>query len=224
LHGLAGNNQGFFRLPCLAPILPGHQGISLDSYQNLTDIANYVFQKIKDQEIKKPVVVGFSMGGLITLKMAKIKPRQIAKIVVWASPVLGLNERAQKILKIVELLPAWLFKTIQNPTILGKISCLLKMPVGRSDLQVASQMKKQDVLRLAAMMAKEKYDLKTPVRKLFIFGTNDSLVDQENYDFVKQNKRSEDKVVLVKNGGHFGTEADWSKTYQVVEKFIGSEN
>jgi hypothetical protein len=58
---LAGSNQGFFRLPCLAPILPGHQGVSLTGCQNLRDIADYVFEETKLQKIKKPVIVGFSL-------------------------------------------------------------------------------------------------------------------------------------------------------------------
>jgi pimeloyl-ACP methyl ester carboxylesterase len=63
LHGLTGSNQGFslanWRI--YAPILPGHQGVSLTGCQNLSDIADYVFEEIKLQKIKKPVIVGFSL-------------------------------------------------------------------------------------------------------------------------------------------------------------------
>ncbi|XOD67805.1 MAG: alpha/beta fold hydrolase [Flavobacteriales bacterium Tduv] len=99
LHGLMGGLSNFDALLNFFP-KKGYRVIvpSLPLYElpllrtNISNLSKYVIQFLKDKEIYKATLIGNSLGGHLTLDIAKKKPELVHSFVLTGSS--GLYERA----------------------------------------------------------------------------------------------------------------------------------
>ena len=105
LHGLAGAAYNFTELaPFLArrrrvliPDLPGHGGTAaLPVVEGLGDLAAHVARVAEHEGMAPAAVLGYSMGGIIALRLAAERPDAVAAVVLLASAgIVSTTRRAE---------------------------------------------------------------------------------------------------------------------------------
>jgi pimeloyl-ACP methyl ester carboxylesterase len=105
VHGLAGAAYNFTELaPCLArsrrvliPDLPGHGGTApLPVMDGLGDLADHVVRVAEHEGMAPAAVLGYSMGGVVALRLAAGRPEAAASIVLLSSAgIVSTTRRAE---------------------------------------------------------------------------------------------------------------------------------
>src|ERR1044071_6370425 len=73
------------RYRVLAPLLPGYgQSSGEDDLRDMLDVTLHTLDVMEALKLKKPVVVGHSMGGMIAAEMAAIAHTEIDKLCLLA--------------------------------------------------------------------------------------------------------------------------------------------
>jgi len=92
------------RYRVLAPLLPGYgDSTGEDDLRDMLDVTLHTLDVMEALKLKKPVVVGHSMGGMIAAEMAAIAHTEIDKLCLLAPAGLWLDE--QPIVDIFTKLP-----------------------------------------------------------------------------------------------------------------------
>src|SRR4030081_1575932 len=69
----------------VAPLLPGYgQSTGEDGLRDMLDITLHTLDVLEALKLKKPIVVGHSMGGMIAAEMAAIAHTEIARLCLLA--------------------------------------------------------------------------------------------------------------------------------------------
>ena len=77
----------------VAPLLPGYgQSTGEDELRDMLDIALHGLDVLDALRLKKPIVVGHSMGGMIAAEMAAIARTEVARLCLLAPAGLWLDE------------------------------------------------------------------------------------------------------------------------------------
>ena len=100
LHGAGGHMPDDPLLAALAskyrvvaPLLPGYgQSTGEDGLRDMLDVTLHALDVLEALELKKPIVVGHSMGGMIAAEMAAIAHTEIAKLCLLAPAGLWLDD------------------------------------------------------------------------------------------------------------------------------------
>jgi pimeloyl-ACP methyl ester carboxylesterase len=105
IHGLGGASYNFTRLaPLLArrrqvlvPDLPGHCGTEpLRSVDSVSDLAAHVARVAELERMVPTAVLGYSMGGLVALRLAVGWPRHVSALaLVAAAGIVSATRRAE---------------------------------------------------------------------------------------------------------------------------------
>ncbi|HTE38477.1 MAG TPA: alpha/beta fold hydrolase, partial [Reyranella sp.] len=100
LHGAGGHMvddpllaalAGKYRV--VAPLLPGYgQSGGEDGLRDMLDVTLHALDVLEKLELKKPIVVGHSMGGMIAAEMAAIAHTEIARLCLIAPAGLWLDD------------------------------------------------------------------------------------------------------------------------------------
>ncbi len=100
LHGAGGHMvndpllaalAGKYRV--VAPLLPGYgQSGGEDGLRDMLDVTLHTLDVLEKLELKKPIVVGHSMGGMIAAEMAAIAHTEITKLCLIAPAGLWLDD------------------------------------------------------------------------------------------------------------------------------------
>src|ERR1700730_4625223 len=78
----------------VAPLLPGYgQSTGEDGLRDMLDITLHTLDVLEALELKKPIVVGHSMGGMIAAEMAAIAHTEIAWLCLLAPAGLWLADQ-----------------------------------------------------------------------------------------------------------------------------------
>src|SRR5260370_41908046 len=96
----------------VAPLLPGYgQSTGEDGLRDMLDITLHMLDVLEALELKKPIVVGHSMGGMIAAEMAAIAHTEIARLCLLAPAGLWLDDHPNAALfaKLPYELPGLLF-------------------------------------------------------------------------------------------------------------------
>jgi pimeloyl-ACP methyl ester carboxylesterase len=100
LHGAGGLDleQGFLtaladRFHVYAPLLPGYgESEECAELRDMLDFTLHGWDVVDALGIKDPVLVGFSMGGMIAAEMAAVAPHDVSRLVLIAPAGLWLDE------------------------------------------------------------------------------------------------------------------------------------
>jgi pimeloyl-ACP methyl ester carboxylesterase len=119
LHGAGGHMVNDPLLAALAnkyhvvaPLLPGYgESRGEDELRDMLDVTLHSLDVLQALDLKKPIVVGHSMGGMIAAEMAAIAHTEIARLCLLAPAGLWLEEHpvADIFTKLPYELPALLF-------------------------------------------------------------------------------------------------------------------
>jgi pimeloyl-ACP methyl ester carboxylesterase len=119
LHGAGGHMAKDPLLAALAskyrvaaPLLPGYgRSEGEDGLRDMLDVTLHVLDVMERLKLKKPIVVGHSMGGMIAAEMAAIAHTEIEKLCLLAPAGLWLDEHpiADIFAKLPYELPSLLF-------------------------------------------------------------------------------------------------------------------
>ncbi len=100
------------RYHVVAPLLPGYgQSTGEDGLRDMLDITLHALDVLEALELKKPIVVGHSMGGMIAAEMAAIAHTEIERLCLLAPAGLWLDDHpiADIFAKLPYELPGLLF-------------------------------------------------------------------------------------------------------------------
>jgi pimeloyl-ACP methyl ester carboxylesterase len=106
VHGLAGAAYNFTDLaPLLAqrhrvlvPDLPGHGGTEpLENVESLGDLAAHVAAVAEHERMSPAAVLGYSLGGIVAIRLAAERPRSVHALVVVASAGIVSTTRRAKL-------------------------------------------------------------------------------------------------------------------------------
>jgi pimeloyl-ACP methyl ester carboxylesterase len=119
LHGAGGHMPNDPLLAALAakyrvvaPLLPGYgQSSGEDGLRDMLDVTLHALDVMEKLKLRKPIVVGHSMGGMIAAEMAAIAHTEVAKLCLVAPAGLWLDHQpvVDMFTKLPHELPALLF-------------------------------------------------------------------------------------------------------------------
>jgi pimeloyl-ACP methyl ester carboxylesterase len=80
------------RFRVAVPILPGYEDSEgADNLRTMLDVTLWAFDALDAVGLRKPILVGHSMGGMIAAEMAAVCPREVEKLVLIAPAGLWLD-------------------------------------------------------------------------------------------------------------------------------------
>ncbi|MBS0219377.1 MAG: alpha/beta hydrolase [Proteobacteria bacterium] len=123
LHGAGGHLPNDPLLAALAskyrvvaPLLPGYgRSEGEDGLRDMLDVTLHALDVMEALDLKKPIVVGHSMGGMIAAEMAAVARTEIARLCLLAPAGLWLDDRpvVDIFSKLPYELPALLFHDVE---------------------------------------------------------------------------------------------------------------
>ncbi len=123
LHGAGGHmlNDPFLaalagKYRVVAPLLPGYgRSNGEDGLRDMLDVTLHALDVMEKLDLRKPIVVGHSMGGMIAAEMASIAHTEISKLCLIAPAGLWLDEHpiVDLFTKLPYELPGLLFHDVE---------------------------------------------------------------------------------------------------------------
>jgi esterase/lipase len=119
VHGFTGTPQSMrpwgehlaaegFAVRC--PLLPGHgtrwQDCNLTSENDWTEAVGAAFDELK-KDVDRVVVAGLSMGGTLAIRLAEVRPDDVAALVLVNPSLLTLRKDAKLLPLLAKVFPGW---------------------------------------------------------------------------------------------------------------------
>ena len=217
LHGWGQNIQ--MMLPIAKPFckkhnvllidFPGHGKSEEPKYAwELDKFVDLVHELITSLKIKKPVLIGHSFGGKVSIIYAS--KYEISKLVLLSSPyTIGIKKQPLKVkvIKKVAKIPG--LKTLAN---------YFKKHMGSTDYKNATPIMRDILVKHVNTDTTENCK-KITVPTIIIWGTNDVTVSIDNaYEIEKLIKDS--AVIPYEGMDHFAYFYDKDRTVRIIESFI----
>jgi len=234
LHGLAAGKEATWNMyseltnnyRCIYIDLPGHNGIPLDSIESISDIAEYVEQLINQLNPDNLYVLGFSLGGLVALELAKLQSMQqkLKGLIVWASPVLGfkkgISKKAQLVYHIMKAAPDELFEKVCTSQHLDRLRRGIGIKLNKVEADLAANFPRAVRVKMTKMIEGWKYVHGSNVPKLYVYGSDDPIISTRNCRFIKSTGEMFCDVVELPKAGHYGAREAWDIAIEEVKKFV----
>ena len=189
--------------------LPGHGGSSEPtSPWQLTDFVEMLKEFLKELKVEKPVLIGHSFGGKISLLYAS--KYEVSKLILFGSP---FRKEIKKMSIKTKVL-----KALKKVPVLNKLEEFAKQHIGSTDYKNASPLMRQILVNHVNT------DITLDVQKinvptLIIWGTNDYTVPiNEAYELEKLIKDS--AVIPYENCTHYAYLENLGQTINVINSFI----
>ncbi len=192
----------------VAPLLPGYGGSSgEDGLRDMLDVTLHSLDVLQALELKKPIVVGHSMGGMIAAEMAAIAHTEIARLCLLAPA--GLWRDEQPVVDIFAKLPFELPALLFHDAELGA----KLLTAGGGDMNDTEFLKEFLVTRARRLGMAGKLLFPIPDRglaarlyritakTLIVWGREDALIPPVYGDFFKKAIPGA-KLVKVAGAGH----------------------
>jgi pimeloyl-ACP methyl ester carboxylesterase len=215
LHGAGGHMPNDPLLAALAtkyrisaPLLPGYgQSEGEDGLRDMLDVTLHVLDVMERLKLRKPIVVGHSMGGMIAAEMASTAHTEIEKLCLLAPAGLWLDDHpiVDIFAKLPYELPALLFHDAEA----GK-KLLTAGGADMGDMEFLKQFLVMNARRLG-MAGKLLFPIpdrglaarlhRITARTLIVWGREDVLIPPVYGDAFKK-AVSKSKLVKIAGGGH----------------------
>ena len=189
--------------------LPGHGGSSEPtSPWQLTDFVEMLKEFLKELKVEKPVLIGHSFGGKISLLYAS--KYEVSKLILFGSP---FRKEIKKMSIKTKVL-----KALKKVPVLNKLEEFAKQHICSTDYKNASPLMRQILVNHVNT------DITLDVQKinvptLIIWGTNDYTVPiNEAYELEKLIKDS--AVIPYENCTHYAYLENLGQTINVINSFI----
>ena len=190
--------------------LPGFGKSSEPTYiWKIDDYVECINKLLKELKIKKPIMIGHSFGGKITLLYASIYETE--KIVLFGSPY---TKEVQKLSTKTKIL-----KTLKKVPVLNKMEGFVKKHIGSTDYKNSTEIMRKILVETV------NYDITNNVKKisvptLLIWGTNDEAVSIE---LARQLEKLIKDCGLIEYEGctHYAYLERLDQTINILNSFIG---
>lgn len=162
---------------------------------------------IKKTEIKKPVVIGHSFGGRLTIRYAALNP--VEKIILFGSPCIRKDEKlsmSTKILKGLKKMPG-----------LNGIGEYMKKYIGSRDYKAASPIMRETLVNVVNEDL-SKYAKKIDEPTLLIWGENDTEAPVE--DAKELESIMIDAALIVLPGTHYAYLENLQQVVNILNNFL----
>lgn len=189
--------------------LPGHGESTEPSYAwQLTDFVDMLKQFFDNLNIEKPVLIGHSFGGKISLLFAS--KYEIEKLVLFGSP---FRKEIKKLSIKTKIL-----KSLKKVPILNSFEEFAKKHIGSTDYKNATPIMREILVNHVNT------DITKDVKKInastiIIWGKNDYTVSlNEAYELEKL--ISDSAVIIYENGTHYAYLENLGQTINIIDSFI----
>ena len=177
----------------------------------IQDYADMVHELVEKLQIKKPVIIGHSFGGKLSLLYASRYP--VEKLVLFGSPF------QRKIKK--ETAKMKLLKSLKKVPVLNQFEEYAKKHIGSRDYRNASPVMRQILVNHVNC------DITEDVKKIqcpaiIIWGTNDAEVPLEDA-YVLESLLPDAAVIEYAGCTHYAYLEDLGRTVRIIKNFLGSE-
>lgn len=192
--------------------LPGFgSSMEPDSVWSVFDYSDMLNSLVKKLKIKKPILIGHSFGGKVSICYAL--KYEVSKLVLLASPY--------KKSEYSNTMKAKVLKTLKKVPLLNKFENAAKNYFGSTDYKNASViMRKILVNHVNTDLSNEVKTIKCPT--LLIWGTNDSAVKYEDA-LELEHSISNCGLVTYEGCTHYAYLERLNQTINVLNSFIGSD-
>ena len=214
------------RYRVLAPLLPGYgESSGEDELRDMLDVTLHTLDVLEALKLKKPIVVGHSMGGMIAAEMAAIAHTEIEKLCLLAPAGLWLDE--QPIVDIFTKLPYELPALLFHDAELGR----RLMTAGGGDMGDPEFLKQFLVMnaRRLGMAGKLLFPIpdrglsqrlrRITARTLIVWGREDALIPPAYGEAFKK-AISKARLVKIAKAGHAVGQEKPSAVLKAVQDFF----
>ena len=230
VHGFRGNGLGLKELAtkyfptedykCYILEVPPAGGKSLTEY-TANNYAKFVADYIKKNKIKKPVLIGHSMGSIICAAVAERYPELIGDKLIFLSPISVKPAKFFAMLTpLTAILPNKIIGYISTKYMfIPKDKKLLKNTLKTTYLCGADYTTKKDVFKSAkfsSSCAIDDFNIKKDI--LFLSGEKDRLIPRQKTEAVARKYSA--KTAYVKGTGHLLNYENPKETATVIKRFL----
>ena len=230
IHGFRGNQLGLREVADNFPKksydvylldLPPTNGTTLKEYSPRL-YARFVANFIKEHELEKPILIGHSMGSIVTAAVAERYPELISDKIVFLSPI---SVRPNKLFSLASPFSA----TLPNKVV-SRVSTkylfvpkndkeLLKKTLATTNACGRAYHNKRALYASARFAANYSInDFTFEKQALFLSGDKERLVPREKTEKVAE--KFNGKTVYIKNTGHLLNYEDPKSVAKEIKKFI----
>ena len=193
--------------------LPGFGDSPIKKPMILKDYADFVYDFIKDNNIKEPIIIGHSFGGAVAAKLAILHPEIMSKLIlVGASAIRQPRQKMIFIKKTADLL-----KPLFPEKLRKFVLKLLKLD--QTDYaQIESPELKETFKNVIAEDLKP-YLSSIKLPTLVIWGEKDAVTPISEGKIIAENIPNA-KLAVIKNTGHFMFLEKPDEFVKIIKEFI----
>jgi len=210
----------------IVPEYPYHNGFNDVDIElvSIKSISDYLIPLLKHEGFDDFYAIGFSMGGLVLLDLAKglyantgLEMR-VKKMVIWASPVLG----DAGISDVSRLLSGAYMKVSDEKLLPLHNGEVLKTALVRRGIKPFHPTWVKKYLQIIKSSGIS--SLPDSILQLYVYDPADILVSNKNASYVSRLAETARQglvsLVQIKGGGHFGTKGGWEIATQHIKDFL----
>lgn len=176
---------------------------------SIYDYVECIKKLLKELKIDKPILVGHSFGGKISLLYSSMY--EVEKLILLASP---FKKEIEKLSLKTKTL-----KTLKKVPGLNKLEDFAKKHIGSTDYKNASPLMRQILVSTVNLDITENVK-KITCPTLIIWGTNDEAVDVKRA-YELENLIEDAGVVIYENCTHYAYLENLKQTINVLKNFLG---
>lgn len=233
IHGFRGNNLGLAKVTgenfpddkynVYTLDIPPAGGKTIERF-DAHHYARFIADFIRDNKLKKPIVIGHSMGSIVAAAVAERYPELISDKVIFMSPISTKPARPFKVLVPLSIvLPNKMISYITTTYLfIPKDKDLKKNTMETAIKCGADYTTRKDVLRSARFSISysiEDFDFKQ--KSCFICGEKDRLIPKSKTEKVA--KKFGGEVHYIKNAGHLINYETPKEVAKIVKDFINEK-
>ena len=200
-----------------APDLPGfgHEPL-LNNSMKLDDYILFVKNFIAEKKIKKPIIIGHSFGGRVTVKYAFLYPDEIDKLILTGVPIIRHVTFKKRLGYITAFLGGKIFMVFPE-SVQQFFRKVLYRSIGEWDYYKAGSLKEVFKNIINEDLVKYAKEIKNPV--LLIWGSDDKIVPASD---IKKLKIiiPKSKNIILQNASHKVPYLNALEFYKKIETFI----
>ena len=189
--------------------LPGHGGSSEPPFDwQVIDFVNCIKECLKELKIEKPILIGHSFGGKISLLYASMY--EVEKLILFGSP---FKKEIKKISTKTKIL-----KKLKKIPGLNKFEEFAKKHIGSTDYKNASPIMRKILVNTVNLdITEEVKKIKCPT--IIIWGTLDEAVPLEDA-YELENLIKDAAVIEYENCTHYAYLERLGQTINIINNFI----
>jgi len=230
IHGLGSNKNVMPKIfnsflndyRCIFIDLPAHNKLPHYNFDSLDDFGEYVYDFIRGIHLKNFSIIGFSFGGLVTIKVQTIlQDNKIkAKAVVWASPLRKnfLTLRSKMFFRLIDSVNKKFYQKLPSNMYFKLVVALLGIKVTDEELKSFKYFENNLLDKFYELIPDKFIDTKGQ-EILYIFGTKDPLIiDRAQRKTILEGDYQ--KKFQITKGGHYMTKIGKKLAHDLIKDFI----